>query len=124
MGAAKEFLDKAAVLVIFVAACYFSLNAFLGLGALQDALNGSISGKGVELMQEAYPEARMQGEELIALLLFPEGLAGVVVDGEAFALKQIEEATARIMPGVPYAVSRMQAEDGAGVHLKLTAVLP
>lgn len=84
MGAAKEFLDHAADFMIFIFGCLFAIGGFANTSSVQYALNNTLMDKGAAVIADAYPETFVGGEEVIALLLLPDGLISVTVDGLTF----------------------------------------
>lgn len=94
MGAAKEFIEQCIDFLIFVAACAFMISGFANFASIQTVINNSISNKGALVTHYLPEDTGMSGEEVIALLLLPDGIASVEIDGTVFR--------ADLRKGIPY----------------------
>ena len=111
MDAAKEFLDQAADFIIFIMGCLFAIGGFANTASVQYALNNTLTDKGAAVIADAYPQTYVGGEEVIALLLLPDGLTSVTVDGLTFT-SEIEKSVAYINIAANYMVSREAEAEG------------
>lgn len=111
MGAAKEVIDLVVDFIIFIAACAFTIGGFANTASVQNTLNNTLTDKGSSMIADAFPETHSTGEEMIAILLLPEGISKVSVDGNVFT-GNVMEAINYIVPNGIYEVEREYATDG------------
>lgn len=111
MGAVKETIDLVVDFIIFIAACAFTISGFANTASIQNALNDSLTDKGSSMIVDAYPNTYVSGDEVIALLLLPEGVNSVIVDGNALT-DNIEKGVNYIAPKATYEIQRKTAEEG------------
>jgi len=121
MGTARKFLELAADFLIFVVACFFILNGMSQVSAMQVALHRGLADKGVNQVVE-YPVSYSMGDELIAVLCYPEGIEKVVINGVLFE-ENLLACAGYIVSTSQYRVDRMVTEEGM-VCLELIEMVP
>ena len=111
MGPAKRFLDLAVDFMFFIFGCLYMVAGFANTASVQNVLNRTITDKGSAVMADAYPETFVGGEEVIALLLYPDGVVSVSVDGVEF-VSEFERSIDYIAMEKNYMVTRAFGLEG------------
>ena len=122
MGAIKQVLNQAAVIIMVIAACYFMLYNVQKIHVLQQSLQKNLTNKGVEQIEEGYPELYVEGKEIVALFLLPEGIQEVRIEDSIVSSSKIKEIIPYIELEKQYKVIRKQGKEGSGVYLQIDAI--
>lgn len=123
MNVIKKYLELYIDIVVFLGACVFAFSGFAQYQQIRRAFNEALVDKGVEqitigIVEEIYTA----GDELVALLLLPEGVNSAEVDGMEFTHGNLRSAITYIDGDSLYFVERKQESDG--VHLVVVKIPP
>jgi len=111
MEAQRRILDLVADFLFFVIACLIILNAGTRISMMQTSLHRGLTDKGVSTV-EANADAHFTGEELIALLCSPEGIAELSINGTTYS-GNLSECVSKICADASYDVNRIRNTDGS-----------
>lgn len=111
MDASRKIIDLSADFLIFVSACLFILSASTRISMMQTSLHRGLTDKGVSAV-EANAVAYFTGEELIALLCHPEGVAEISIDGTVYN-GNLSVCVSKIHSDASYDVKRIRNLDGS-----------
>lgn len=112
MSVAKDFLDRSADFFMFVLGCAYAISGFANTARVQNVLNDSIGDKGTVVVADAYPDISVSGEKVIALLLMPEGVESVDIDGRVFS-SSLEQGIIYIDTDGKYLLTRKTGTGGS-----------
>ena len=118
----REFLDQIFDFLLFIAACAYVISSFRTMAVTQNTLNMSLSDKGNSVAVIERPDLTLAGEEVLALLLQPDGIEQVTLDGTVFEKDDISTALMRVNVGGRYALERHSESEG--ISLIITEVSP
>jgi len=111
MDEPKKILDLSVDFWFFVSACLFILGVNVRIISLQSTMYRNLKDKGVYAV-EANTASYSTGEELVALLCYPEEVTKIVVDGVTYS-GSFSDCMREISIDSCYAVERVRENDGS-----------